>query len=202
MFHVKHFTLTFIFGVPMPDASRLVILDRDGVINHDSDAYIKTLQEWVPYPTAIEAIARLSQAGWTVAVATNQSGIARGYYDDITLAAMHSELRRLVEAAGGEISHIAYCPHGPDDGCDCRKPLPGLLEQVRKALRLDTLSGSWMVGDSLRDLQAGERMGCRSVLVRTGKGSRTEAKGVGLQQALVFDDLAAFTDWLLTQPQP
>lgn len=186
----------------MPDASRLVILDRDGVINHDSDAYIKTLDEWVPYPTAIEAIARLTQAGWTVAVATNQSGIARGYYDDITLSAMHSELHRLVRAAGGEISHIAYCPHGPDDGCDCRKPLPGLLEQVRAALRLDTLSGSWMVGDSLRDLQAGERMGCRSVLVRTGKGCRTEAKGAGLEQALVFDDLAAFTNWLLSQPQP
>ncbi len=104
-------------------------------------------------------------------------------------------------ARRGCIAHIAYCPHGPDDGCDCRKPLPGLLEQVREALRLDTLSGSWMVGDSLRDLQAGERMGCRSVLVRTGKGSRTEAKGIGLEHALVFDDLAAFVDWLLHQTQ-
>lgn len=185
----------------MPAASRLVILDRDGVINHDSDAYIKTLGEWVPYPTAIQAIARLSQAGWTVAVATNQSGISRGYYDEATLAEMHGELHRLVSEAGGCIAHIAYCPHGPDDGCDCRKPLPGLLEQVREALRLDTLSGSWMVGDSLRDLQAGERMGCRSVLVRTGKGSRTEAKGVGLEHALVFDHLAAFVDWLLHQTQ-
>lgn len=181
----------------MPDASRLVILDRDGVINHDSDAYIKSLDEWVPYPSSIEAIARLTQAGWTVAVATNQSGIARGYYDETTLASMHDELQRQVAEAGGKIAHIAYCPHGPNDGCTCRKPETGLLEQVRDALGLESLAGSWMVGDSLRDLQAGEPMGCRSVLVRTGKGQRTEAKGIGLDCALVFDDLSAFVDWLL-----
>jgi D-glycero-D-manno-heptose 1,7-bisphosphate phosphatase len=181
----------------MPSAPRLVILDRDGVINHDSDAYIKSLEEWIPYPSSIEAIARLCRAGWRVAIATNQSGIARGYYDEATLATMHAELERLVAAGGGEVAHIAYCPHGPDDGCTCRKPLPGLLEQIRTALGLSSLEGSWMVGDSLRDLQAGEAMGCRSVLVRTGKGSRTEAKATGLDNALVFNDLAAFTDWLL-----
>lgn len=185
----------------MPNPSKLVILDRDGVINHDSDAYVKSLDEWVPYPTAIEAIARLSRAGWTVAVATNQSGIARGYYSEAVLTSMHERLRVLVRQAGGEIAHIAYCPHGPDDGCDCRKPRTGLLEQVRRALDLETLAGSWMVGDSLRDLQAGEPMGCRPVLVRTGKGRRTEEKGEGLGQARVFEDLAAFVDWLLsTQP--
>ncbi|MCC5884607.1 MAG: D-glycero-beta-D-manno-heptose 1,7-bisphosphate 7-phosphatase [Halomonas sp.] len=183
----------------MPNAARLVILDRDGVINHDSDAYIKSLAEWVPYPSSIEAIARLSRAGWTVAIATNQSGIARGYYDESVLSEMHEELNRLVNAAGGTLSHIAHCPHGPDDGCSCRKPLPGLLVQIRDALGLDTLVGSWMVGDSLRDLQAGEAMGCRSALVRTGKGSHTEAKGDGLHDARIFDDLAAFTDWLLSQ---
>jgi D-glycero-D-manno-heptose 1,7-bisphosphate phosphatase len=181
----------------MPSAPRLVILDRDGVINHDSDAYIKSLEEWIPYPSSIEAIARLCRAGWRVAIATNQSGIARGYYDEATLATMHAELERLVAAGGGEVAHIAYCPHGPDDGCTCRKPLPGLLEQIRTALGLSSLEGSWMVGDSLRDLQAGEAVGCRSVLVRTGKGSRTEAKATGLDNALVFNDLAAFTDWLL-----
>lgn len=183
----------------MYDASKLVILDRDGVINHDSDDYIKSLDEWLPYPGSIDAIARLSQAGWAVAVATNQSGIARGYYDEATLASMHEELTRLVTSAGGRIAHIAYCPHGPDDGCDCRKPRPGLLEQIRQALGLTTLVGSWMVGDSLRDLQAGQPMGCHSVLVRTGKGERTEAKGIGLEQAMIFDDLADFTDWLLSQ---
>ncbi|MCE8029918.1 D-glycero-beta-D-manno-heptose 1,7-bisphosphate 7-phosphatase [Halomonas daqingensis] len=183
----------------MPNAPRLVILDRDGVINRDSDAYIKTLDEWIPYPSSIEAIARLSRAGWQVAIATNQSGIARGYYDETTLATMHAELERLVAAAGGEIAHIAYCPHGPDDGCNCRKPRPGLLEEIRTRLGLDSLEGSWIVGDSLRDLQAGESMGCRSVLVRTGKGSRTEANGSGLENAQIFNDLAAFADWLLSQ---
>ncbi|MBZ0331457.1 D-glycero-beta-D-manno-heptose 1,7-bisphosphate 7-phosphatase [Halomonas sp. ANAO-440] len=183
----------------MYDASKLVILDRDGVINHDSDNYIKSLEEWIPYAGSIDAIARLSQSGWSVAIATNQSGIARGYYDEATLASMHDELNRLVAAAGGRIAHIAYCPHGPDEGCDCRKPRPGLLVQIRQALGLSSLSGSWIVGDSLRDLQAGEAMGCRSVLVRTGKGKRTETKGSGLEQAMIFDDLAAFTDWLLSQ---
>ena len=185
----------------MPSPDRLVILDRDGVINRDSDDYVKSLAEWVPYPSAIDAIARLSRAGWTVAVATNQSGIARGYYDEATLAEMHAELNRLVRKAGGEVAHIAFCPHGPDDGCDCRKPLPGLLEQIRSALGMESLAGSWMVGDSLRDLQAGEPMGCRPALVRTGKGERTLAKHPELtaedSEARVFDDLAAFVDWLL-----
>ncbi|MDZ7851467.1 MAG: D-glycero-beta-D-manno-heptose 1,7-bisphosphate 7-phosphatase [Halomonas sp.] len=181
----------------MTTADRLVILDRDGVINHDSDEYVKSLSEWIPYPGAIEAIAKLGHAGWTVAVATNQSGVARGYYDTKTLEAMHDRLRELVHEAGGEIAHIAYCPHGPEDNCECRKPSPGLLEEIREALALKSLKGCWMVGDSLRDLQAGEPLGCRSVLVRTGKGCRTEEKGEGLEDALVFDDLAAFVDWLL-----
>ncbi|WP_394426115.1 D-glycero-beta-D-manno-heptose 1,7-bisphosphate 7-phosphatase [Vreelandella stevensii] len=179
----------------MPD--RLVILDRDGVINHDSDNYIKSLAEWVPYPASITAIARLSQAGFTVAVATNQSGIARGYYDEATLAAMHHHMSTLVEAEGGQIAHIAYCPHGPQDDCTCRKPLPGLLTQIQQALGLDHLGGSWMVGDSLRDLQAGEAVGCQSVLVKTGKGERTLAKSVGLEHTLVVNDLAEFVDQLL-----
>ena len=162
---------------------------------------MKSLDEWVPYPGAIEAIARLSRAGWTVAVATNQSGIARGYYSEAVLDAMHRRLRHLVHQAGGEIAHIAYCPHGPDDGCDCRKPLAGLLEQIQEALGLETLAGSWMVGDSLRDLQAGQPMGCHPVLVRTGKGRRTEERGEGLDRARIFEDLAAFVDWLLSTEQ-
>lgn len=181
----------------MPTPDKLVILDRDGVINQDSDDYVKSLEEWLPYSSAVDAIARLSRAGWTVAVATNQSGIARGYYDEATLATMHARLEALVEARGGEIRRIVHCPHGPDDGCDCRKPLPGLLEWIRQDLGMASLQGAWMVGDSLRDLQAGEAVGCHSVLVRTGKGERTLARGKGLERARVFTDLAAFADWLL-----
>jgi len=107
---------------------KLLILDRDGVINYDSDAYIKSVEEWIPLPGAIEAIAQLSKAGWTVAVATNQSGIARGYYDIATLDAMHARLRTLVAEQGGEVGLVVYCPHGPDEGCDCRKPKPGMLK--------------------------------------------------------------------------
>lgn len=176
---------------------KLVILDRDGVINHDSDAYIKSLAEFIPYPSSITAIARLTQAGYTVAVATNQSGIARGYYDEKTLSAMHQRMCELVEAEGGRIAHIAYCPHGPDDQCHCRKPLPGLLTGIQQQLHFSSLEGSWMVGDSLRDLQAGEAVGCRSVLVKTGKGEKTLAKGIGLEHALIYADLATFVDDLL-----
>ncbi|MBB3190093.1 D-glycero-beta-D-manno-heptose 1,7-bisphosphate 7-phosphatase [Halomonas cerina] len=185
----------------MPSADRLVILDRDGVINQDSDSYVKSLDEFLPYPQAIDAIVRLTKAGWTVTIATNQSGIARDYYDKATLAEMHDELARLVRNAGGEIAHIAVCPHGPDDRCACRKPLPGLLEEIRDALGLEELAGSWMVGDSLRDLEAGAAMGCHNVLVRTGKGTRTLTKHPELaadaSATYIFDDLVAFVDWLL-----
>lgn len=182
---------------PPYSADRLIILDRDGVINQDSDAYVKSLDEFMPYPQAIDAIARLTKAGYAVAVATNQSGIARGYFDTTVLEKMHAHLANRVENAGGRIAAIACCPHGPEDGCDCRKPLPGLLYQIRDTLGLQTLKGSWMVGDSLRDLQAGEIAGARPALVRTGKGTRTEAKGVCAGDTPIFDSLAGFTDWLL-----
>ncbi|MFS8150057.1 D-glycero-beta-D-manno-heptose 1,7-bisphosphate 7-phosphatase [Vreelandella titanicae] len=181
----------------MLSADKLVILDRDGVINHDSDNYIKSLDEWVPYPSSITAIARLTRAGYTVAVATNQSGIARGYYDEATLHAMHEHLISLVEAEGGHIAHIAYCPHGPNANCQCRKPLPGMLIQIQQILGLESLTGSWMIGDSLRDLQAGEAVGCATALVRTGKGSKTEQAGAGLEKSNIFDDLAQFVEWLI-----
>ncbi|WP_249976391.1 D-glycero-beta-D-manno-heptose 1,7-bisphosphate 7-phosphatase [Vreelandella olivaria] len=183
--------------IPPPD--KLVILDRDGVINYDSDAYIKSLDEWIPYPSSIAAIAKLNQAGFTVVVATNQSGIARGYYDEATLHTMHERLNTLVEAEGGRIAYIAYCPHGPHDQCECRKPLPGLLLQIQQRLGMQSLKGSWMVGDSLRDLQAGDAVGSHSVLVTTGKGEKTLANNIGLEKAKVFPDLAAFTNWLCQQ---
>ncbi|SDO33669.1 D-glycero-beta-D-manno-heptose 1,7-bisphosphate 7-phosphatase [Vreelandella arcis] len=186
----------------MPNANQLVILDRDGVINQDSDDYIKSLDEWIPYPSAISAIAKLYQAGFTIAIATNQSGIARGYYDEATLHKMHNQLVSLVESEGGRIAYIAYCPHGPDDQCTCRKPLPGLLLEIQHQLGIESLAGSWMVGDSLRDLQAGEAVGCRPALVKTGKGEKTLANKVGLDNAVIYADLAAFADWLCQQHNP
>jgi D-glycero-D-manno-heptose 1,7-bisphosphate phosphatase len=153
----------------------LVILDRDGVINEDSDAYIKSLDEWRPLPHSIDAIARLSRAGWQVAIATNQSGIGRGYYDLSTMHAIHRHLLGLVDSAGGHIAMIAYCPHRPDDGCDCRKPKPGMLLQIQRSLGFESLENSWMVGDSLRDIQAGQAAGCLTALVGTGKGASAMA---------------------------
>lgn len=168
---------------------KLLILDRDGVINYDSDAYIKTLEEWIPIPGAIEAIARLSKAGWTVAVATNQSGLARGYYDQAMLDAMHARLRQLVAEQGGEVGLIVHCPHGPDDGCDCRKPKAGLLKRIAAHYGVE-LAGVWFVGDSSGDLDAARAVDCQPVLVKTGKGQRTLAKPLPAG-TLVFDDLAA-----------
>ena len=174
---------------------KLLILDRDGVINEDSDAYIKSLDEWIPIPGSVAAIARLSQAGWTVAVATNQSGLARGYYDEATLESMHTRLRQLVAEQGGEVGLIVHCPHGPDDGCSCRKPLPGMLEQIAAYYGAD-LDGLWFVGDSRGDLDAALAVHCQPVLVKTGKGLRTLAKGLP-ERTLVFDDLAAVAAHLL-----
>ena len=168
---------------------KLLILDRDGVINYDSDAYIKSVEEWIPLPGAIEAIAQLSKAGWTVAVATNQSGIARGYYDIATLDAMHARLRTLVAEQGGEVGLVVYCPHGPDEGCDCRKPKPGMLKIISEHYKVP-LAGIWFVGDSLGDLEAAKAVDSQPVLVKTGKGDKTQAKNLPVG-TLIFDDLAA-----------
>lgn len=168
---------------------KLLILDRDGVINFDSDAYIKSVEEWVPIPGAVEAIANLSKAGWTVAVATNQSGIARGYYSLQTLEAMHQRLRELVAAQGGELGLVVYCPHGPDDGCACRKPRPGMLHRIAEHYRA-SLDGIWFVGDSGSDLKAATAAGAVPVLVKTGKGQKTMASPLP-EGTRVFEDLAA-----------
>lgn len=176
-------------------ALKLIILDRDGVINYDSDDYIKSVEEWIPLPGAIAAIARLSQSGWTVAVATNQSGLARGYYDEATLQAMHAHLHALVAEQGGELGLIVHCPHGPDDNCSCRKPLPGMLMAIAEHYQAP-LKGVWFVGDSSGDLQAALAVDCQPVLVKTGKGQRTLAKPLPTG-TLVFDDLAAVAAQLL-----
>ena len=168
---------------------KLLILDRDGVINYDSDAYIKSVEEWIPLPGSIEAIAQLSKAGWTVAIATNQSGIARGYYDIATLDAMHARLRTLVTEQGGEVGLVVYCPHGPDEGCDCRKPKPGMLKIIAEHYKVP-LAGIWFVGDSLGDLEAAKAVDSQPVLVKTWKGEKTQAKNLPVG-TLIFDDLAA-----------
>lgn len=179
---------------------KLLILDRDGVINQDSDDYIKSVQEWIPIPGSIEAIAQLSKAGWTVAVATNQSGIARGYYDIATLEAMHTRLRELVAGQGGEVGLIVCCPHGPDEGCDCRKPRPGMLQTIAHHYGVD-LTGIWFIGDSKGDLQAALAVASQPVLVKTGKGSKTMAGSLPMG-TLIFDDLAAVAAELIHKSGP
>ena len=171
------------------------MLDRDGVINYDSDAYIKSVEEWTPLPGSVEAIAQLSKAGWTVAVATNQSGIARGYYDIATLDAMHQRLRALVAEQGGELGLIVYCPHSPDEGCDCRKPKPGLLKTIAAHYQVE-LARVWFVGDSISDLEAAKAVDCQPVLVKTGKGEKTLGKTLPVG-TLIFDDLAAIAAELI-----
>lgn len=175
---------------------KLIVLDRDGVINQDSDDYIKSPDEFIPIPGSLEAIARLTRAGWRIAVATNQSGIARGLFDRPTLEAIHARLRRLLEPFGGRIDALHYCPHGPDDACACRKPRPGLLHAIAQDLNV-SLREVPAVGDSLRDLQAVQAVGARPILVRTGKGERTLAKDEGLVGVPVYADLAAVVDALL-----
>lgn len=174
----------------------LVILDRDGVINRESNQFIKSADEWIPIPGSIAAITTLCRAGFTVTVASNQSGLARGLFDRNSLRAIHRKLRRQVAAAGGRVDRIVVCPHGPDDGCPCRKPEPGLLQRLGR--HYDTnLTGVPVIGDSLRDLQAATRAGARPILVRTGNGKKTEASlGNELASVEVFDDLAAAANQL------
>lgn len=177
----------------------LVILDRDGVINRDSKEFVKTVDEWQPLPRSIRAVAALSQAGYTVTIASNQSGLARGLIDRNALRAMHRKLRKLVASEGGHVDRIVVCPHGPDDGCACRKPKPGLLYRLGRYYGAD-LAGVPVIGDSLRDLQAAVASGARPILVRTGNGRRTEAALRGdFATTEVFEDLAAAADALVRE---
>ena len=170
---------------------KLVILDRDGVINHDSDLYIKSPEEWKPIKGSLEAIARLTHAGFRVVVATNQSGIARGLFDTATLIAINQKMFRAVGQAGGRIDAVFFCPHAADSDCDCRKPKPGMLLEISRRFNLP-LDNVCMVGDALRDLEAAHAAGAKPVLVLTGKGRKTRDAG-GLPLATeTFADLAAF----------
>ena len=178
---------------------KLIILDRDGTINADSDEFIKTPDEWVPIPGALEAIARLNHGGWRVAVASNQSGLGRGLFDVASLNAIHSKMHKMLAAVGGRIDAIFYCPHGPDESCLCRKPLPGLFEQIGARFGLP-LKDVPAVGDSLRDVQAGAAAGCETHLLLTGKSSALLADSVieGLPADTIrHRDLSAFADFIL-----
>jgi D-glycero-D-manno-heptose 1,7-bisphosphate phosphatase len=155
---------------------KLVILDRDGVINYDSAQFIKSPEEWIPLPGSLEAIALLNQAGFRVALATNQSGIGRGLFDMATLNAIHDKMHRALAQFGGRIDALFYCPHTADAGCSCRKPKAGMMEEIGRRFAID-LEGVPSVGDSLRDLQASVAVGAQPILVRTGKGERTLAAG-------------------------
>jgi len=169
---------------------KLIILDRDGVINHDSQAYIKSPEEWKPIPGSLEAIALLSQAGYRVLVATNQSGVGRGLFEMATLNAIHDKMHRALGLAGGRIDGIFYCPHAQDAGCNCRKPKPGLLEEIAHRFGV-SLEGVPFIGDSLRDLQAAVAVGAQPILVLTGKGKKTRKDGDLPEGTVVYDDLAA-----------
>ena len=176
---------------------QLIILDRDGVINEDSDEFIKSPQEWTPIRGSLEAIARLHRAGWRVVVATNQSGIARKLFDLDTLARIHATMHSRAIESGGLIDAVFFCPHGPDDGCSCRKPLPGMFHDIAARLHL-TLQGVPAIGDSLRDLQAANAAAARPLLVRTGKGLQTLAHPELDANVAVFNDLASAVDAVLT----
>jgi D-glycero-D-manno-heptose 1,7-bisphosphate phosphatase len=184
----------------------LVILDRDGTINEDRDDFVKSADEWLPLPGALEAIARLNQAGWHTVVATNQSGLGRGLFDMSTLNAMHSKMNQMVVRQGGRIDAVFFCPHAPTESCICRKPLPGLYELIGKRFNVE-MSTIRVVGDSLRDIQAAHAAGCEAHLVRTGKSAplndaQIETLLAQVPGAKVHAHLSAFAEHVLQTQTP
>jgi len=170
--------------------TRLIVLDRDGVINQDSDLYIKSPDEWIPLPGSLEAIARLNQWGWRVVVCTNQSGIGRGLFGMDTLNAIHDKMIKAAAHAGGSIDAVFFCPHTNADACDCRKPKAGMLREIAARYNTD-MAGVPVIGDSLRDLQSAVAIGARPMLVLTGKGQKTRLDPALPEGTPVFTDLAA-----------
>ncbi len=181
---------------------KLIILDRDGVINHNSPDYIKSADECVPIEGSIEAIVQLNKAGFTVVIATNQAGLAKGLFELEALEAIHEKITSLVEEQGGEIGAIFYCPHHPDEQCKCRKPKPGMLDAIEAEFNT-SVESCYFVGDSLGDLQAALQKGCKPVLVKTGNGEHTlaqltrheqaDALAVNLEQVVIADNLMTAT---------
>lgn len=171
---------------------KVIFLDRDGIINFDSKNYIKSPDEWLPIPKSIEAIVKLSKHGYKVGVATNQSGIARGYYDEEVLAKIHQKMTDLVKEAGGEISHIVYCPHMPDAGCECRKPKPGMLKQLANFFECD-IENVPFVGDRMTDIKAAKSIGAKPIHIRS-QMSEAEIDGIDVPK---FDTLFDYVDTLV-----
>lgn len=169
---------------------KLIVLDRDGVINVDSEQFIKSPDEWKPIPGSLEAIARLNESGWRVVVASNQSGVGRGLFDMDTLNAINEKMTKAIGQVGGRLDAIFFCPHSADSTCDCRKPRPGMFVQIAERFNVD-MRGVPVVGDSLRDLQAGVAVGCTPFLVLTGKGVKTQADPALPPGTQIFPDLAA-----------
>jgi D-glycero-D-manno-heptose 1,7-bisphosphate phosphatase len=175
---------------------KLIILDRDGVINQASEHFIKSPAEWKPLPGSLDAIARLTQAGYKIAVATNQSGVGRGFFSMAALNAIHVKMIKAAQEAGGRIDAIFYCPHSAQDGCTCRKPVKGMFDEIAHRFQV-SLAGVVAVGDSLRDLQAATAAGAQSVLVRTGKGAQTMDHSQLPPSTQIFNDLSACVDSLI-----
>ena len=177
---------------------KLVILDRDGVINRDSANFIKSPNEWIALPGSLEAIALLNQSGFRIAIATNQSGIARGLFDMTTLNAINDKMYRALGQMGGRIDAMFYCPHTADDNCDCRKPKTGMIEDIGRRFSVE-LSEVYGIGDSLRDLQAFSDAGCKPILVRSGKGEETLAQGSLPKDTLILADLSEAAQHIITE---
>jgi len=181
---------------------KLVILGRDGILNVFRDDHVKAPEEWVPIDGALEAVARLNQAGWHAVVATNQAGIGRGLVEMGSLNAIHQRMMQLLAAAGGRIDAVFICPHTPEDQCTCRKPLPGLMRQIAERYSIDDLTRVPMVCDTVRDLHAAQAAGCEPHVVRTGRAAAlTDAEVLratdGVERVQVHESLAALADWLL-----
>jgi D-glycero-D-manno-heptose 1,7-bisphosphate phosphatase len=179
------------------ERTKLVVLDRDGVINEDSGEFIKSVAEWRPIRGSLEAIAALTRGGFRVAVVTNQSGIGRGLYTEDVLDAIHRHMTNAVRDAGGELAGVYYCPHRPDAGCDCRKPKTALLRRLERDLAC-SLAGVPFVGDRFSDIDAAHAVGARAMLVRTGTGASTEA-ALGARSVDVYDDLLAAAQAILSE---
>lgn len=176
---------------------KLIVLDRDGVINRDSDNFIKSPEEWIAISGSLEAIAKLNRAGYIVVVATNQSGIARGYFDTAVLSKIHKKMQNHLSQYNGHVDAVFFCPHGPDDDCECRKPKPGMLWEISDRFQV-RMENVYVIGDSIRDLQSADAVGAKPVLVRTGKGEKSvkQLKENGFSDVPVFKNLAEAVDGL------
>ena len=178
--------------------ARLILLDRDGVLNVDSPHFVRNADEWVPIPGALSAVAELKRAGFLVGVCTNQSGVGRGLFSEATLGDIHRKLHQALHAVGGSLDDLRYCPHAPDAGCDCRKPAPGMLLSAMAEMGVEP-ADTIFVGDAIRDVEAAHAAGCAAALVRTGKGAQVEPLARGMGVRWVGDDLAAFAEWIIAE---